>query len=230
MLLGRGINEGGDGFSPTGPGNPENGGYQPAQPQGNSVFFSYLHYKKTCFCKLSVIEAHRPSISPQVPRFSSKQEGNTRKPNRVNDYLPPQNQQRSSNGFSQTTPQSSLPGTGNLPLNNDYNQNQPSLNAYQNENSFNPSTTKNGYQDTTSTRTNNQKPSGNTNVRRINSTSKPGGEGYNYGNPQQQSVNEEQPYQSNQFDRNNESQTTNLQTNNYQGSQKSRGYLPPENQ
>lgn len=49
MLLGRGINEGGDGFSPTGPGNPENGGYQPAQPQGNSVFLVICIIKKLVF-------------------------------------------------------------------------------------------------------------------------------------------------------------------------------------
>lgn len=173
-----------------------------------------------------VIESHQPSLSPQVPRFPVKQEGNTQNSNGINEYLPPQNQQRSNNGLNSFG--QNKPGTGNLPLNN---QNQPSFNGYQNENSFNPS--KNGYQDTTSmssTRANNQKPtnsynqnsssSNNNNVRR------------NYGNQQHEGVNEEQPYyQSNQIDRQNEQSrgatNGNYPQTSYQGSKQNRGYLPP---
>lgn len=151
--------------------------------------------------------------------------------------LPSSNQQRPNNGFDQTTPQPSLPGTGNLPLNNGYNnQNQPSLNGYQNENSFNPLITKNGYhQDTPSTSSasaNNQKPTNG-----YNQNSSLSGDGYNHGNRQHESVNEEQPYyQSNQIDSHNEFQTSRGATNgnypqtnqsSYQGSKQSRGYLPP---
>lgn len=176
-----------------------------------------------------VIESHRPSLSPQVPRFPVKQEANTQKSNGINEYLPPQNQQRSNNGlnsFGQTT--------DNLPLNN---QNQPS---FQNENSFNPSITKNGYQDTTSTsstRANNQKP---TNSYNQNSSSSDNNNmRRNYVNQQHEGVNEEQPYyQSNQIDRHNEFQTSpkeqsrgatngNYPQTSYQGSKQNRGYLPP---